>query len=192
MLRDTRFLPPGWDLPAPEGWPREAVQGKGYDVAESAVEGLLRQALKATAETPDLVAGDVFGDPRLAPNRLGQRPFQALVLDVYHRRCAVTGERIVPVLQAAHIKPIGAGGENRVDNGLLLRSDVHTLFDRGYLGLHPRRYELLVSPALRREWDNGEEFYTRAGDVVDLPERRVNRPNREFLTWHVDTVFRAS
>jgi putative restriction endonuclease len=79
-----------------------------------------------------------------------------------------------------------------VDNGLLLRSDVHTLFDRGYLGVHPQRYELMVSPALRREFENGEEFYSRAGELVALPDRRANRPNREFLGWHADEVFRAS
>jgi hypothetical protein len=46
---------------------------------------------------------------------------------------------IVPVVQAAHIRPVTADGENRVDNGLLLRSDVQTLFDRGYFGVHPHR-----------------------------------------------------
>jgi len=43
----------------------------------------------------------------------------------------VNGDKIVPVLQAAHLRPVTLDGENRVDNGLLLRSDVHTLFDRG-------------------------------------------------------------
>lgn len=43
------------------------------------------------------------------------------------------GEKIPPVLQAAHIRPVTEGGRHRVDNGLLLRSDVHTLFDKGSL-----------------------------------------------------------
>ena len=51
-----------------------------------------------------------------------------------------------------------ASGENRVDNGMLLRSEVHTLFDRGYLAVHPTRKSLPVSPRLRGEWGNGEEF----------------------------------
>ena len=78
------------------------------------------------------------GCPALA-GALGQAAFKALVQEAYGRRCAVTGDKIVPVLQAAHIRPVTAEGENRVDNGLLLRSDVHTLFDRGYLGVHPDR-----------------------------------------------------
>jgi putative restriction endonuclease len=148
--------------------------------------------LSSDARRATFVPGDVFGDPRLAPSRLGQRPFQALVLDAYHRRCAITGERIVPVLQAAHIRPVTEGGENRLDNGLLLRSDVHTLFDRGYLGVHPKEHRLIVSPSLRREFDNGEELYAREGEVLALPDKRRDRPGREFLEWHADTVFRAS
>ncbi len=190
MLRDVAFLPPERALPAPSNWAPNIVQGKGFDSAESEVESLLRGLLVAN-ESPSPVAGDVFGDPRLTPTRLGQRPFKALVLDAYHRTCAVTGDRIVPVLQAAHIRPVTAGGENRLDNGLLLRSDVHTLFDRGYLGIGPR-FELMVSPSLRREFENGEEFYARSGEVIALPERRASRPNREFLEWHADTVFKAS
>ncbi len=86
-----------------------------------------------------------FGDPRLIPQRLGQRSFQAVVLTAYHRRCAITGTKIAPVLQAAHNRPVSEGGQHRLDNGLLLRSDVHTLFDKGYLGVDPR-YRLQVSP----------------------------------------------
>jgi putative restriction endonuclease len=99
----------------------------------------------------------VFGDPRLAPYRLGQRSFQAVVLDVYHRRCAISGTHIPPVLQAAHIRPVTAAGEHRLDNGLLLRSDIHTLFDRGYLGVDPR-HRLHVSPRLREDFGNGDQF----------------------------------
>ncbi len=93
--------------------------------------------------------GSVFGDLRLAPYRLGQQSFKAVVLDSYHRRCAISGTHIPPVLQAAHIRPVAKGGEHRLDNGLLLRSDVHTLFDRGYLGVDPQ-HRLPVSRWLRR------------------------------------------
>lgn len=36
------------------------------------------------------------------------------------------------------------------------------LFDRGYLGVHPQKKILLVTPHLRSDWGNGEEFYQRA------------------------------
>ncbi|GAB3173810.1 hypothetical protein GCM10027059_45500 [Myceligenerans halotolerans] len=52
----------------------------------------------------------------------------------YQRTCALTGNRITPALEAAHIVPMSAHGQPRVDNGLLVRSDVHRLFDLGYIG----------------------------------------------------------
>lgn len=95
------------------------------------------------------------------------------------------------MLQAAHILPVTAGGEHRLDNGLLLRSDVHTLFDRGYLSVDPG-HRLLVSPRLREDFGNGDQFYARAGQVIDMPERRADRPRSHFLERHVDEVFKAS
>src|SRR5258708_30539604 len=74
-----------------------------------------------------------YGPPVFTRPRLGQGSFQAAILDAYARRCAITGERVLPVLEAAHIVPYGEGGEHRVDNGLLLPRDLHALFERGYL-----------------------------------------------------------
>jgi putative restriction endonuclease len=84
-----------------------------------------------------------------------------------------------------------AGGEHRLDNGLLLRSDVHTLYDRGYLGIDPK-HRLLVSPRLRAEFGNGDQFYAQAGEIITLPDRRADRPNEDFLEWHLDETFQAS
>lgn len=132
--------------------------------------------------------GPTLGDPRLVPQRLGQRSFRAVVLQAYGRRCAITGAKIRPVLQAAHIRPVEHGGEHRLDNGLLLRSDMHTLYDNGYIGIDPK-HRLLVSPRLREEFHNGEELYERAGSPISLPERRADRPSREFLEWHLAEVY---
>ena len=91
-----------------------------------------------------------------------------LVTDAYNRRCAVTGERTLPVLQAAHIKPYAESGPNRVSNGLLLRSDLHILFDRGYVTIN-RDYRLEVSPRIREEFENGRQYYAMAGDGTGGP-----------------------
>jgi putative restriction endonuclease len=205
FVRDTGFFPQGGAADPPQDFAPNVVQGKSYDMAAEPARGyfqellnrLLGTKLDVISDDADLTAaawareGPVYSDPRLVPQRLGQRAFQAVVLEAYSRRCAVTGDKIVPVLQAAHIRPLPAGGEHRLDNGMLLRSDVHTLFDRGYLAVDPK-HRLLVSPRLRHEFGNGEEFYARAREAIDLPERRVDRPNPEFLEWHVDCVFRAS
>jgi putative restriction endonuclease len=100
----------------------------------------------------------------------------------------VTGEKALPVLEAAHIKPVAAGGVHRVDNGLLLRSDVHTLFDRGYVTVTADR-RFLVSGRLRTDYDNGEHYYQLHGSRVWLPESEEERPGRELLEWHAETQF---
>lgn len=179
FVRDVRFFAADISVDPPPGFAPNIVQGKSYDLADQAVAeyftGLLQLILGVVVEVdfsqPWHRPGPVFGDQRLAPYRLGQRSFQAVVLDAYHRRCAVSGTHISPVLQAAHIRPVTAGGEHRLDNGLLLRSDVHTLFDRGYLGVDAK-YRLRVSPRLREDFSNGDQFYAMAGQVIGLPERR--------------------
>jgi putative restriction endonuclease len=199
FVRDVRFFPADATADPPPRFAPTVVQGKSYDLADQSVAAyfqvLLELLLGASVELdfrqPWHRPGPVFGDPRLAPYRLGQRSFQAVVLDAYHRRCAISGTHIPPVLQAAHIRPVTAGGEHRLDNGLLLRSDVHTLFDRGYLAIDPH-YRLLVSPRLRQDFQNGDHFYARAGQIIELPEYRADRPNRNFVEWHLDEVFKAS
>lgn len=104
----------------------------------------------------------------------------------------MTGTKIRPALQAAHIVPVARHGQHRVDNGLLLRADVHILFDKGYLGLHPRDHGIRVSSRLRSDFGNGEEFHSLTGTPIAMPERRRDRPNPEFLEWHMDSVFQAS
>ena len=84
------------------------------------------------------------------------------------------------MLQAAHVRPVTAGGEHRLDNGLLLRSDIHTLFDRGYLGVD-RAYRLLVSRRLRQDFQNGDQFYARAG-AGHRPARSPGRPAEPRLS----------
>jgi putative restriction endonuclease len=199
FVRDVRFFPADSFMDPPPGFAPNIVQGKSYDLVDRFVQTyfayLLQMLLGVVVEVdfsePWHRPGQIFGDPRLAPYRLGQRSFQAVVLDAYHRRCAITGTHISPVLQAAHIRPVTAGGEHRLDNGLLLRSDVHTLFDRGYLGVDPK-YRLHVSLRLRADFSNGDQLYAMAGKVIGLPEHLVDRPRSEFLEWHLDEVFKAS
>jgi putative restriction endonuclease len=198
FVRDVRFFPDEAAVSPPPQFAPNIVQGKSYDLADPLVASyfadLLQRILGAAMELdfsqPWHRPGPVFGDPRLAPYRLGQRSFQAVVLDAYHRRCAISGTHIPPVLQAAHIRPVTKGGEHRLDNGLLLRSDIHTLFDRGYLGVDPN-YRLRVSPRLRADFSNGDQFYAKAGQIIELPQHRIDRPGREFLEWHLDEVFQA-
>ena len=109
----------------------------------------------------------------------------------YQRRCAVTGEKTLPVLEAAHIKPYAAQGPHRVSNGLLLRSDLHKLFDLGYVTVTPE-LRLEVSGRLKEEWSNGREYYAHHGQPLNfLPVDSANLPGRDFLAWHNENRFKA-
>jgi putative restriction endonuclease len=92
------------------------------------------------------------------------------------------------VLEAAHIRPVSEGGEHLLSNGMLLRSDVHTLFDRGYVTVTPQ-YEFRASQRLRDEFQNGEEYFAMEGRDLWLPPNLDDQPNREFLQWHNDVMF---
>ncbi len=194
LLRHVFFVDEAHTLAAPPDFASNIVMGKTYDLADSSGSYLEAAigSLLAGSPSAQAVPGPIFGDPRLQPHRLGQRAFAAMVLTAYERRCAVTGARIRPTLQSAHIRPVAQGGLNTLDNGVLLRSDVHTLFDQGYLGIDSS-HRLRVSPSLRSEFGNGEEFYSRQGAVLaSLPAHRRDRPSREALEWHMDVTFRAT
>lgn len=193
LLRDIFFAPEGETIAGPPDFAKSIVRWKGYNLADSE-DSYLERALHnliTASRTASRIDGPMLGDPRLMQPRLGQAAFKGMVLVAYHRRCAITGGRITPVLEAAHIRPVAANGEHRLDNGLLLRSDVHILFDRGYLGIDDK-HRIQVSPRLRSDFGNGREFYGRQGESIDLPERIADRPAKDAVTWHMDTVFKAS
>jgi putative restriction endonuclease len=196
LLQDPFFFPESQWIAPPADFHRNIVQGKGYDLASgegrtlwAAVRELLRH-LPSPSFTGGESGRSVYGAPVLVRPRLGQGTFRVLVTDTYQRRCAVTGERALPVLEAAHIRPVAEGGDHRLDNGLLLRSDIHTLFDRGYLTLSSR-LRVLVSRRLKADFDNGEHYRQFAGQAVWVPEGQDSRPRQEFLEWHRDAVFRG-
>ena len=142
-------------------------------------------ARDAQAEEED-AGGERYGLPFLTRGRLGQGAFRVLVTDAYQRRCAVTGEKTLPVLEAAHIKPYAEEGPHRTNNGILLRSDLHRLFDLGYVTVTPDS-RLLVSRRLKHEWQNGKAYYAHHGQELQIqPEQAADRPAPEFLRWRQD------
>lgn len=94
----------------------------------------------------------------------------------------------MPALEAAHIRPVREGGRHEVPNGLLLRSDIHRLFDRGYVTVTPDNH-FRVSRKIKDDFDNGEEYYRLEGSELWRPRSIEDRPRRELLEWHSDTVF---
>jgi len=102
----------------------------------------------------------------------------------------VTQEHSLPVLEAAHIVPYAQGGLHEVTNGLLLRSDLHRLFDLGYVTVTPE-LRLEVSGRLRGDFENGRTYYPMHGSQVSVPSRAGLQPDGNLLRRHNETVFRA-
>lgn len=191
ILQDPFFFDRRDWIPAPPDFHPNIVRGRGYDLATPAGRALWDQIVARRSAIRGAVAEPerpVYGEPALVTPRLGQGTFRVLVTDVYGRRCAVTREKALPVLEAAHIRPVSDGGTHRIDNGVLLRSDVHTLFDRGYVTVTPD-YRLRVSAKLKSDFDNGEHYYQFDGEQIWVPPAPEVRPAREYLEWHADTVF---
>ena len=129
-----------------------------------------------------------FGEPTQILPRLGQGSFRVLVTDAYDRSCAISGEHTLPVLDAAHIKPFPQVG-HKISNGILLRSDIHRLFDRGYVTITPD-YQIRVSPQLKREFSNGRYYYPFDREPLNhIPSRPDERPAKDYLLWHNEHVF---
>jgi putative restriction endonuclease len=200
VLAEPFFFPRSEWIPIPTSWAPNIVQGKTYDTQTA--EGLALwdavlaampkekrvEESRALAESAD---ANRFGAAYLTRGRLGQGAFRVLVTDAYARRCAVTGEKTLPVLEAAHIKPYAADGPHRLNNGILLRSDLHKLFDLGYVTVTPDLH-LEVSTKLKVEWENGREYYAHHGQALKYhPTDEWSRPSLEFLTWHNENRFRA-
>jgi putative restriction endonuclease len=189
------FEPEDW-IPMPEGsWSGNIVRGKIMDgttslgarlwdqVMDRVYAGVGRMA--AVAEMPP----PAYGADYLARTRLGQGSFRVLVTDAYQRRCAITGENILPVLEAAHIKPFSQSGPMQTTNGMLLRSDFHKLFDLGLVTVTPS-HRVEVSSRIREEWYNGKAYYRLHGrPLAVVPNELVECPSEAFLQWHNENVY---
>jgi len=201
MLPEERWLP--WDERA--GWSRNIVVGKGYDLRTAPGDALAALRAEWAAERrPRGIAepAPVFASDRFVPlavderariltpahERLGQGAFKAELLAAYDG-CAVTGEHSRPVLDAAHIQPYLGPVSNHPQNGLLLRADLHRLFDAGYVTVTPD-LRLEVSPRLREEFDNGKVYYDRHGQPIRVPDDPSRAPSPAALRWHNENVFR--
>lgn len=195
ILTDPFFFNEPEAIPAPANWSKNIVQGKTYgdDSPEGArmlMQVTARRSGLGVAEGPHGAASDLpmFSEPILSHRRLGQGAFRLLVVDAYGRKCPVSGEKALPVLQSAHIRPVTQGGQHRIDNGLLLRSDIHTLFDRGYVTITPAG-QFRASRRLKADYDNGEPYYALESRPVTLPTDVSDQPARTFLEWHNSEVF---
>lgn len=110
--------------------------------------------------------------------RRGQKGFRDKLLRAYSSRCAVTGTSVADVLEAAHIIPYSGKETNHTQNGILLRADIHTLFDLGLAFIADDYSFHLVTESLRREYPGLN------GKRINLPELEEHHPSLDALAHH--------
>lgn len=198
------FLPEALWIEQPASWARSIVVGKTFDT--DTTEGLeLWERLMEAAEAARLLRGNAvrgvaerrapyaprgprYGEPQLIRPRLGQGAFRLAVTDAYKRQCAVSGGRVLPALDAAHIRSYGDGGEHEVSNGLLLRRDIHSVFDAGYVTFDDD-LRMVVSDRVRTDFNNGNEYRRLHGHPLEVPDAVEARPDVAQLRWHQESKF---
>ncbi len=195
ILTQPFFLDRTQWIRVPDNFSRNIVKFKGYstdDVEGRRLWDAVQGALAGIAVSPGISERPQarYGEPVLVRPRLGQGAFRILVTDNYRRRCAISGERTLPALDAAHIRPFADGGRHEASNGILMRRDIHSLFDLGYVTVSPdMRFE--VSKKIREEYENGRHYYALHGTNIMLPDDVRKHPERTALTWHNENRFKG-
>jgi len=198
LLEQPFFFKEGDWVPVPADWSPNIVQGKGYDLTTGLgqkmwdeVQLRLRVQTDLFREIPTAAEpSSRYGSPVIITPRLGQGSFRIMVTDAYERRCAITQERTLPALEASHIKPFRESGPHSVKNGILLRSDIHKLFDNGYVTITPE-YRFEVSRRIKEEFENGRDYYALNGRYLHLPLKKEYYPSKDSIDWHNEKVFRT-
>lgn len=207
VLTDPIFFKEKDWIPTPSNWKNSIVQGKSYNTDSEIGAKLWSDIEQRIAYyrgielvdhsrdkdyTSQLVLepeAPKYGKPQLIQARLGQGAFRVQITDAYSRRCAISGEKTLPALEAAHVKPYAESGPHHITNGLLLRADMHKLYDSGYLTI-TKDFKVEVSRKIKEEFDNGKDYYKHHGQgLLILPNNPAKRPNSKFVEWHNQNIY---
>ena len=190
LLEQPFFLPESSWIPIPQDWKSNIVQGRRYDLA-------IEPGISIWKSLPlSLIGATIheeksrYGLPVSVLPRLGQGTFRIVVTDAYERRCAVTNERTLPALDAAHIKPYSENGPHDVNNGILMRRDLHALFDKGYITI-TSSMNVEVSRRIKEEFENGRDYYRYHGSKIHLPVKSTYQPSSQYIEWHNTHIYRG-
>jgi hypothetical protein len=107
--------------------------------------------------------------------RRGQAAFRSELLVHFQRRCVVSDCQVEEILEAAHIHPYRGTKDHHVENGLLLRADLHTLFDLSLLAIDPQTHQLLLAPHVAQD----PYYEALANKKIQFPKKQP--PNRQAL-----------
>lgn len=198
IVQPTFFAEADWVL-QPADWRARTVSDKKYDLRSGEGARVWAECLSRVkpGPVPSRAAGATaqpisprYGPPTLVAPRLGQGTFRIAVMEAYGRQCSVSGEHSLPALDAAHVRGYGEGGPHDVRNGVLLRADIHRLFDTGYVTVSSDLC-LEVSPRLKTEFANGHSYYPYHGKPLNLPRAQEHHPLQQYLSWHRENKYVA-
>jgi len=115
---------------------------------------------------------------RSVPDRPGQHRFRTELIKVYGSRCAISGCEVDDALEAAHIHPHTGPNSDDLGNGIVLRADLHRLFDRNLIGINPHNLKVVV----RRSMKNTEywRFNDRDLKLAEHARSRLSFPMLDF------------
>ena len=118
---------------------------------------------------------------RTVAQRRGQQAFRDALLGAYGARCAISGCAVKDVLEAAHITPYRGDATNAISNGLLLRSDLHTLFDCGLVTIDPETMQVVTSIELACSG-----YAKLDGRPLRVPSDPAKAPSKKALKQHLE------
>lgn len=164
--------------------PTSFVLSRKQATADEALSAKIEQQFSTEGEfNPDDLSDARTRTLASIVRRRGQPQFRKQLLKAYQGRCAITACSLQQVLEAAHIHPYLGDETNVVSNGLLLRADVHTLFDLGLLWINPADLRIEISEVLR-----DSEYVSIEGRSLYIPENEAERPSRPALEFRFNTI----
>ena len=196
LVSPVFFEPEEW-FTVPSDWSSNIVTGKVYStdndqgarlVAElesRTRSNILFQRERKAFEGGGFADGEQarYGPPVLVSPRLGQGAFRIKVADAYQFQCALSDTRVLPALEAAHIRPYAEGGTHSPCNGIFLRKDIHSVLDSGFATItDDLRFH--VSPKITQAFNNGNEYKRLHGHELRIPVFHAYRPSLESVRWH--------
>jgi hypothetical protein len=148
------------------------------------IENIAKEAVGWLPFGAEVEAGEVRPTPTHLPEKVlraiterkGQAAFRDELFVAYGGRCAITQCDAEPALEAAHILGYAETGSQAISNGLLLRADIHTLFDTGHIRIDPETMTVVLSKTLAATC-----YQELAGMPLRLPDNTHDRPNRQAL-----------
>ena len=211
LIEPVFFDEADW-FPVPDDWSDNIVSGKTYSTNSNAGELLYQRILERTDKkalfqrdkqglfgfgddgqkplSPLLPTKDKYGRDQFFKPRLGQQSFRIKVASAYQFTCGISDTKVLPALDAAHVRPYADGGIHALDNGIMLRKDIHSVFDAGY-ATFDEDFRFVVSDRVRTDFNNGNEYRKLHGSRLKLPSQEWARPAKVNIEWHRNERFKG-